>query len=464
VRDTAGNYSDYASVAYFYVDAENAPAPPTNLQVEPEVNTSNSFRFSWDPPLSGTFYGSVSNLTYLYSVNALPSEYSTSATPLRYLNSGAYATLPGENIFYIVTKDEAGNVNYDDYAQIPFYANTVAPGIPVNVEIADVSMKSTASWRLAVSWDPPEDEGSGVAGYQVYRSLDGEEFTFHSYTSGISLVDSRLEQMIYYYKTKACDSTNNCGAFSSVVSLFPDGRYTEPAEVIVPPVVSDVSPKRATVSWVTARTADSRLAYGIAPGDYFEAEVSNSQQVVDHILLVNNLSPGTKYYYVVRWTDEDGNIGESEEDFFVTAPPPSIREPVVKHVGLDSALIEFTTKDTVKIKVYYGETSAFGGTKEVYTGSSESSHSVDLSNLKHSTKYFYKINTIDIDNEEYEGEIHSFETLPRPQILDPKVYQVKGTSNTTLLVEWSVNTPISSVVTYFPVTQPERALDEVNVG
>ncbi len=463
-KDSAGNYSSYSTVSYFYVDSEHAPAPPTNLTVTPVNSNSNSFGFDWDPPANGTFYGSVSNLSYLYSINAIPTAYSTSATSLTYLNPGAYATLPGENIFYIVTKDEAGNVNYNNYTSVSFFANTVAPGIPIDMEIADVSVKNTSSWRLALSWDPPVDEGSGVSGYQIFRSVDGESFFMHSYTTASSLVDTRLIQTIYYYKVRACDSTNNCGAFSEVVSLFPDGRFTEAAELIVEPIVSDVSPKKATVSWVTARTADSKVAYGVEPGVYYEEEVSNSEQVVDHTLTINNLTPGTKYYYVVRWTDEDGNTGQSEETSFETAPPPSIQEPIVKSVGLSSALIQFTTKDTIKVRVLYGESSSFGGMVEVYTGTAEGTHNVELPDLKDGTKYFYKINTFDIDGAEYEGEIHTFETLPRPQILDPKIYQVSGTSSSTLLVEWSSNTPISSVVTYYPSSSPERALDEVNVA
>jgi N-acetylneuraminic acid mutarotase len=462
-KDSAGNYSDYATVSYYYVDSEHAPAPPTNLQVSPVNNTTNSFGFDWDPPLAGTFYGSQSNLSYLYSVNSLPTEYSVSETSLTYLNPGAYATLPGENVFYLITKDEAGNVNYNDYTSVSFFANTVAPGMPINMEIADVSVKDTESWRLALSWDSPEDEGSGVNGYQIYRSVDGEEFYFHSFTSASSLVDTKLVQMTYYYKVKACDDTNNCGAFSEMVSLYPDGRYTEPADLIVDPIISDISPKKATVSWVTGRTCDSKVAYGIETGVYYEEEVSNSDHVVDHALTMNNLTPGTTYFYVVRWTDEDGNTGESEESTFETAPPPSIQEPVVKSLGLTSALINFTTKDAIKVKVLYGETSALGGVVEVYTGTVEGSHNVELADLKDGTKYFYKINTFDIDGSEYEGEIHTFETLPRPEIIDPKIYQVTGTSSSTLLIEWSSNTAISSVVTYYPSTNPQLVRDEVNV-
>jgi hypothetical protein len=463
-KDSAQNYSPYASISYFYVDYENAPAPPLNLRVTPVSSTSNLFGFEWDPPAVGTYFGSQSNLSYLYSVNSVPTQFSTSATSLKYLNPGAYATLPGENTFYIVSKDEAGNVNYSNYTSVSFFANTVAPGIPTNVEIADVSVKNNASWRLAVSWDPPEDVGSGVGGYQIYRSVDGEHFFYHLFTSGESLVDSKLIQVTYYYKIKACDNTNNCGAFSSIVSAFPDGRYTEPASMIVDPIVSDIAPRRVNISWITSRTADSKVAYGEQPGVYFTEEISNSDQVVDHNLTINNLKPGTVYYFVAKWTDEDGNTGTSVEATFTTAPPPTIEEPIVKNISLNSALIEFKTKDSSKIRIYYGETSTFGGMVEVYTGTQEGTHSVELSDIKDGTKYYYKINTFDIDGSEYEGEIHSFETLPRPEVLGSKIYQVTGTSSTTLLVEWNSNTPISSIVTYYPSAKPAQARDEVNVS
>lgn len=463
-KDSAGNYSSYTSIPYYFVDSAHAPAPPTDLQVQPVSSTQNSFGFTWDAPLVGTYYGSESNLSYLYSVNALPTEHSTSKTSLKYLNPGAYATLPGENKFYIITQDEAGNVNYSDYASISFFANTIAPGIPMNIEIADVSVKSTSSWRLAISWDPPENAGSGVGGYQIYRSVNGTDFFYHSFTSGESLVDSKLIQMTYYYKVKACDNTNNCGAFSEIVSLYPDGRFTEPAQLIVEPLESGISPRKATISWVTARTADSKIAYGIEPGVYFETEISNSDQVVDHILTIPNLSPGTIYYYVAKWTDEDGNTGVSTEMTFETYPAPAIEEPVARSIGLNSAYIEFKTKGSSKVRIFYGETSAFGGMVEIYTGSEEGVHSSELKDLKDGTKYYYKINTFDIDGFEYEGEMHSFETLPRPQILDPKIFQISGTSTTSLLIEWDVNTPITSIITYYPSNNPAQAKDEVNVA
>ncbi|MBP9820292.1 hypothetical protein KBC79_06190, partial [Candidatus Woesebacteria bacterium] len=461
-KDAAGNYSSYATAQYYYVDSDNAPAPPTNLQVTPSSNTANSFAFSWSAPTSGTYYGSASNLSYYYSINALPTAQSTTATSLTSLVAGAFATLPGDNVFYIVTKDEAGNINYSDHESVTFTANTTAPGIPLDVEIADVSVKTTSSWKLAISWDEPST--GTVASYAIFRSTDGVTFTQRASSGGISYVDVGLTQQMYYYKVKACDSTNNCGEFSDVVNFLPDGRFTTAADLLSDPVESDVTTKRATISWATSRTADSRIAYGTGSGDYFDTEVSNSEHVTSHTLELLNLSPGTTYYYVTRWSDEDGNLGESEEQSFTTEPPPTTEEPTVTSAGLDSAIVQFISKNASRVRIYYGETSTFGGLEDVVVGTGEGTHTVQLKELKDGTKYFYKINSFDSDGEEYEGEIHSFTTLPRPKITNIKVNQVKGTAKSTILLTWDSNTEISSIVTFYPINTPSLAKDEVNVA
>lgn len=462
-KDAADNYSSYATAPYYYVDSSNAPAPPTNLQVTPTANTANSFAFSWSPPATGTYYGSVSNLSYYYSINALPTAQSTTATSLTSLIAGAYATLPGDNTFYVVTKDEAGNINYANYASVTFTANTTAPGIPLNVDIADVSVKSTSSWKIALSWEVPSGGGT-VDHYAIARSTDGTTFAQVATSGGISYVDVGLTQRTYYYKVKACDSTNNCGEYSDVVSLLPDGKFTVAADLTAEPVESAITTRKATVSWSTGRTADSKIAYGTSSGSYFEEEVSNSDQVTSHTLNLLNLSPGTTYYYVAKWTDEDGNLGVSEEASFTTAPPPSTTEPNVKSVGLDTALIEFTSKNAARVRIYFGESSAFGGIEDVVTGSGEGTHTVQLTDLKDGTKYYYKINSFDSEGEEYEGEIHSFSSLPRPKISGVKINQVKGTARSTLLITWLTNTDVSSIVTYYPLSAPSAAKDEVNIA
>ena len=459
-RDGAGNYSSYATVSYYY--NSTSPSPPQSLDVTPDENTDNSFAFSWDEP--AVYFGSESGLTYYYSVNALPTLTSSTSTLAKLLVAGAYATLPGQNTFYVVAKDEAGNIDWTQYSSVTFTANTTAPGIPVSMDIADVSVKSTSSWKIAVSWEEPLDVGSGVGLYKLYRSTDNSTFSYLASTAGISYVDTRLSQTTYYYKVQACDNANNCGAFSSVVSLYPDGKFTEAAPLVGEPEVTDITTKKATISWTTSRTADSKIAYGTSSGDYGEEEVANSDQVTSHSLDLSNLSPGTTYYFEAKWTDEDGNTGISDEYEFDTEPAPSATEITAIKVGLTSATIKFTSKNGSTAKIYFGKSADFGGVKEISISTSETTYEVSLDELTDGSKYYYKVNLLDVEDAEYEGDTYSFQTLPKPTVNNVVITQVKTEAQPTLLITWSSNTEISSIVTYYPAGSPGQAKDEVNVS
>jgi len=276
-------------------------------------------------------------------------------------------------------------------------------------------------------------------------------------------VDTRLEQVTYYYKIKACDNANNCGAFSEPVELLPDGKFTSPAPLVGEPVVSAVTTKQATITWTTSRTADSRVSYGTASGEYIDEEVSNSSQVVSHSIVLTNLSPGTTYYFVTKWTDEDGNLGVSEEYSFPTDPAPAASEVAVSSVGLDTANIQFTSSNATRAKIYYGPTTTFGGYAEVAVGAAESTYTVQLTGLEDGTKYYYKISLFDSEDEEYEGDTYSFETLPRPEVTNVRLQQVRGSSTSTVLVTWLSNTEVSSIVTYYPTTNAGAGQDKIDV-
>lgn len=458
-RDTAGNYSAYTTIAYYY--SATAPSPPSDLTVTPSENTENSFAFSWDTPTS--FSGAESKLTYFYSVNTLPTVFSVIETTETALEAGPFATVPGENTFYVLAQDEAGNIDYNLYASVTFTADTSAPGAPLDIDIGDLSVKLTESWKLAVSWESPTDAGSGVHSYQIYRSIDGDAFEFHATAKGISYVDTELIQRVHWYKVRACDSTNNCGAFSSTVSLFPDGKFTVPADLVADPVASNISTKRAQVSWTTNRTCDSKIAFGKESGVYFDEEVANSDHVTAHVLGLTNLEPGTTYYYVTKWTDEDGNTGVSEEQSFTTAPPPTVSNVETTSVGIDSAIISFTVKDAVKATLLYGESINYGGAEELQTSLIESTYTVQLTNLLDDTEYHYLLRLDDAEGDSYTYEDHIFNTPPRPRVSDVTIQQIRGTAQPTVLVRWESNTAVSSIVTVAPASTPGASWDEIDL-
>ncbi len=445
--DTAGNASDAFITTVVKLNT-TSPSSPQNVTATPDTNTTNSFAFSWLAP--ATYTGNVSNITYCYTINTLPTLGTCNFTDAgeTSLSADAYATQPGENTFYVVAKDEAGNINYATYESTTFTANTPAPGISQNTEIADISVKSTSNWKIALSWEEPEDVGAGVANYKVYRSLDNDTFSLAATTSATSYVDQGLAQVTYYYYVKACDSANNCGAASTTVDLLPTGRYTEPAELITQPTATDISTRKATVSWATGRGSDSKVAIGTKSGVYGSEEVSNSTQTTQHELSLSGLDPGTTYYYVARWTDEDGNTGTSAEKSFKTLPAPTVKNVKVRRTLLTSAVIDFTSTSAVKVNIYYGKSDGFGGKVTINTSSSESDYTTELSGLDDGTNYYYKLNPVDGDGNEYDGTTLSFETPPRPQISNLRVEPVEDAASSTQRITWTTNVPASSLVRY----------------
>jgi len=466
--DNACNTSASAISAILKYNS-TAPSAPRDLEVTPSTNDKNEFAFRWETP--EIFSGSVDNLSYCYTVNTLPSSGTCIFTSSKSLNPDAFATQPGENTFYVVTRDEASNINYGDHSSIKFYANTSAPGVPRNLDVADISVKTSKNWRLTISWDEPEDLGAGVAKYFVYRSFAenancSEDFTKFGKvgeTAGGSYVDTNLQQKDHYYCIRACDSTNNCSAVSSTGDNYPDGKFTSPATLESAPVVSSVSTRSAKISWITDRDSDSRISYGLASKDYLKEEVGNSEQRIDHELILTNLEPGTQYYFQSKWTDEDGNLGLSDEYTFKTAPPPSVKDVVVSSVGISTAVISFTTTGSTTANLYYGTSTAFGSSKEVSTSPLESRYTALLDGLSEGTKYFFQLETLDAEEYRYPGDIYSFNTLPQPKLTNVRIQQVKNAAQPTILVSWESNTEVTSVVSLNPEGKADALREEVNL-
>ena len=331
------------------------------------------------------------------------------------------------------------------------------------MDVADVSVKATKSWKLALSWEEPESLGAGIEYYNIYHSTDGDNYSLESNATDISYVDTGLSQQLHYYKARACDSANNCGAFSSAVSLFPDGKFTEAPELTGGPSVSNITTKRVTIDWSTDRTSDSKVAYGKSSGDYYDEEPSNSTQITAHEIKLTSLDPGAKYYYKVKWTDEDGNTAASSEKTFSTEDAPTVQDVSTTRIGINDVTLEFTTKGATKAKIYYGTSTDYGGSREIATSTGEATYTIDIIGLQDGVKYYYQINTFDAEEDEYDGTILNFETLPRPKISDVRIQQVRGTAQPTVLATWTTNTEVSSIVTYYPQDSPGDARDEVNV-
>lgn len=441
----------------------SAPSGVRNLTVTPADNTANSYAFSWESPT--TFTGTVNNITYCYSVNTLPNEATCNYTApgVTSLDADAFATQPGTNTMYIVARGEAGNINYDTFETRQFTYSGTAPGIPTGIDIADISIKAREDWKLALSWSAPDDVGAGVASYRVYRSLtnttcssDFSAFEEVGSANGTSFVDGELTEETYYYCLRACDSANNCSALSGTVNELPTGKFTEPANLITEPEVFALTTRRAVINWTTDRNSDSRIQFGLASGEYFEEEVGSSEQTLAHTVTLSSLEPGVTYFYRATWTDEDGNTGVSEEKTFTTDPPPEVVNSTVSNIGINSAIVNFTVRNSTSANLLFGPSENFGGSQEIGTAPEESTYSARLDNLQDGTTYFFAFVLQDADDNEYNIlQTNQFTTLPQPQVTDVAVEEVRNTAQPTVRVVWQSNVPLTSVVSYDSAGQPE---------
>ena len=461
--DTAGNVSAAYVTTVIKINS-TAPSSPQNLTATPTSNTNNSFAFSWLAPASYT--GSLSNIKYCYTVNILPTSSNCTFTALGQtsLSAGAYATEPGDNTLYLVAQDEAGNINYATAASVTFTANTPAPGIPLNLNVADISIKSTQTWELALSWDEPSSVGAGIATYKVFRSIDDVDFSNVADTAGTSYVDSGLQQQTYYYKIEACDSANNCGGFTSIVSDLPTGKFISPANLLSGPTVS-VETRSATINWFTDRGSDSRVEYGLASGVYSTTEAANSDQVIAHSITLSNLNAGTTYYFRAQWGDVDGNVGTSSEETFTTLPAPTISNVTVTGINLTSATIEFTSDYATSVELEYGGGSGLGATQTQNTSTNTSTYSIPLNGLTSGTTYTFKLNPYDTSGNIYASPAtYTLTTPPTPVITNVRFSPVNGALTGTEQVTWTTNVPASSQISYGLVGGPQQeAIDTTMV-
>lgn len=425
------------------------PTNPTNLNVSPSSSPTNSFTFSWAVPDS--LFGNPANAKYYYSINALPTETNTTEVISTSVGPLPFATQVGSNMFYVVAKDEAGNIDYafPSYAIQGFEANTTAPGIPTSVLIDDISDKDTGQYRLVVSWTPPTITDAGnFNGYDVYHSASaGGPFTKIANTPETAYVHTGLTQnTVHYYYIKAIDKTGNASAQSTTVNATADGHYTVPPNVTKTPTATAKS-KTAVINWGTSREANSYVEFGKT--DTLGSSVGNGavNYATDHTVTLTNLESSTKYYYKATFTDPDGNTGQSVLGTFTTLPSSTISNLTISDVTPTGMTITFDTNTPSRGMIEYGTVTAYGsrameGTDPV------TKHTFWLTGLNSDTLYHIRASQNDSEGNTFTSDDYPKTTLPQPSISNLGVESKKNVDSPTIVVDYKTNIGTTTIIRY----------------
>ncbi|MFA6908786.1 MAG: hypothetical protein WC289_02765, partial [Patescibacteria group bacterium] len=364
-RDLAINdASSYASTGYFYTGGP--PLAPASVTVTPGSQTdTNAFTVGWNLPatcLGSTPCAAADILRYCYTINEEPSpetcgaNYSGSPTPSpdggwttdlqtssRQLPNFSAATIQGANIVYVVAMDVVNNIDYDNFTTQTYNFTSNAPGPPAGLTSTDSSDRAANRYSITLTWDEPEDVGSGVQAYKVYRctsSCDNPDvtddppanYTMIATVNTLGYLDTSLNKTITYsYFVRATGTGGNISGNSAVIALKPEGKFKSPPAMSGTPT-SNVRIRSAVITWLTqddvdqdgdavAHPASSYIQYGTTTG--YGAEEGTSDLVSAHSVTLTDLLPNTTYHYRAKWVDVDSNTGLSTDYVFTTLGAPS---------------------------------------------------------------------------------------------------------------------------------------------
>lgn len=199
---------------------------------------------------------------------------------------------------------------------------------------------AVASLFLGSDWD--DGYVAWINGVEVYRSpqmpRDGEpqwdtRATLHESSNGTSPDYGQLQNISDAAVPALHDGDNvlavgvwNAPLPSSDLVLVPRLVMNLPLPPPRGPYLQNGTDKQIVVRWRTDSLTDSRVEYGIDPGN-LNMLVDDPVPTTNHEVILSGLDPDTVYYYSVGSSTELFAGGDSDH-FFRTAPVPGTRRSI----------------------------------------------------------------------------------------------------------------------------------------
>lgn len=179
-----------------------------------------------------------------------------------------------------------------------------------------------------------------------------------------------------------------------------------------------VTDSSAVITWNTSVETTGRVEYGLT-AEYGSNTAATEDLSTSHEVTLSGLEPGTTYYYMIESADSAGNTQTAADRTFTTAAPvdgtpPAISQVVCTDISDISAVIEWTTDEAATGLVAYGTSPEYGEIIEV-SSQPVTAHSVTITGLEPETSYYFKI--ISLDAEQNEAAHESVEPFTTAQAI-----------------------------------------------
>ncbi|MHA1613783.1 MAG: fibronectin type III domain-containing protein, partial [Candidatus Thorarchaeota archaeon] len=322
--------------------------------------------------------------------------------------------------------------------------DTVPPVIS-NVATSSVSVSS-----ITISWETNEPASSQVL-YSTDESFNlTQGVTGYATSHQVTLV-GLAANTTYNYKVKSYDGSNNYSesAASQFTTLAGD---TSSPTITSDPTASDITYNSAEISWTTDENSDSFVEFSTTPGFTTGTMIGQKEATTTHLVLLQNLTASTTYYYKVRSEDLTGNEVVSTEYSFTTleAPPegdvtpPTISNVTSTDIQYNTAKISWITDENSNSYVEFGLSTSYG---RIYgQDDSTTTHLVQLpKDLTPESIYHFRVRSVDQGGNEAISEDYTFTTASDPQdntpptiTFDPAT-DIGQPTETSITISWTTN-------------------------
>lgn len=268
---------------------------------------------------------------------------------------------------------------------------------------------------------PVDEEGNRLDDNTGRSENDSELVTLHRVTiSGLQPTTT------YYYRVGSTDALGNGPDFNQdITNPSQLGEFiTEEGPDEFAPFISNlrvffVTNTTALITWETDEPSNSLINYGVISDEWDDYMFSEGDAglVTYHSITITGLQPGTQYFFRAGSVDFSGNGpwlnaregNPSNEMTFTSATGPDVTAPQISNVRIrtannQTAIVEWVTDEPSNSQVRYDTSSqkwldyAYGESDiEMVT-----EHSVTLTGLSPSTRYYIRVSSMDASGNNYE--------------------------------------------------------------
>lgn len=364
----------------------------------------------------------------------------------------------GETYYFILkSKNTTGN-DYsvsDSQLYFTYSYDPTAPNPPEYINVSPVGCSVNTVFTF--TWPAATDTGgSNIAGYQYRRGSTGTVTDIDALT--LSTTSYQEGDNIFYIRS--VDNAGNTSSWQTSVYCS-----TATVQVVDGPTV-DAGPSSITVSWVSSKATTGYVK--VYEGNTYISEQGLTNFSLSHAVKVIGLEPEKAYRYQITWTDQSGNLGESDWYETNTATAPQINNLSIDILSPTTLNISWSSTIFAKYSLEYG-IGSYGTV--VASGDYLTGYSGKIVGLAAGSTYQFRVNATGEDGTKFfAGE--SVTMPPLPSIGSLKFEPIKDRPDTAVAISWTTNVELTSSVYFGPkggqkkeISKSDRTKDhEVVVG